>query len=300
MASIPATAAADRPARLRHRAILCVLASSAFFNVAAALVKAASPGLPVAEVVLFRSLCSVLILLPMLRGNGGWSALRTNRPGAHLLRLAAGFCGMYAAFYGYATLPIATVTALGFSMPIFLTLLSVPLLHERISATRAAVVAVGLAGVLIVLRPWEDNAGQPVGPALVVMAGVAAWALAMISIRRMGQSGERNVTIVLLFSIGSTLLAALLTIPVWVTPTVPQFIALIGVGVISTAAQLLMTEGYRSGEATMLAPFEYGAILYAVLLGWLVWNEVPGGWEFIGIGVLVLSGLFSWWREGRG
>ena len=292
--------AQDNAVRLRRRAIACVLGSSAAFALAAALVKWASPGLPVAEVVLFRSLCSVLILAPMLRSHGGWSTLRTKRPGAHLLRLGAGFSGMYASFYGYANLPIATVTALGFSMPVFLTVLSIPLLRERVSRVRAGAVAAGLAGVLIVLRPWEagSEAGHA-GPALVVTVGVAAWALAMISIRRMGQSGERNVTIVLLFSIGSTMLAALLCIPVWVTPTPMQLLALVGVGVVSTAAQLLMTEGYRSGEATMLAPFEYGAIIYAVVLGWLIWGEVPGGWEFAGIAVLVASGLWVWWKEGR-
>lgn len=291
--------AVDRPAGLRRRAILCVLGSSACFALAAALVKYASPGLPVAEVVLFRSVCSVLILVPLLRGHGGWSALRTSRPGAHLLRLLSGFIGMYAAFYGYAHLPIATVTTLGFSMPIFLTLLSIPLLRERLGPTRAGATMAGLVGVLIVLRPWQAGDAGQFGPSLVVMLGVAAWALAMISIRRMGQSGERNVTIVLLFSIGSTVLAALLAIPVWVVPTGPQLLALIGVGVISTAAQLLMTEGYRSGEATMLAPFEYGAIIYAVLLGWLIWAEVPDGWDLVGISVLVLSGLYTWWREGK-
>lgn len=295
-----ALAAADQSTRQRRRAILCVLGSSACFSVAAALVKAASPGLPVAEVVLFRSLMSVLILLPMLRGQGGWSALRTRRPGAHLLRLASGFSGMYASFYGYAHLPIATVTALGFSMPIFLALLSIPLLRERIGVTRAMAVAAGLVGVLIVLRPWRFGGDVPFGPALVVVAGVGAWALAMISIRRMGQSGERNVTIVLLFSTGSTILAGLLAAPVWVAPTGPQLLGLIAVGVVSTVAQLLMTEGYRSGEATMLAPFEYGAIIYAVLLGWLIWAEVPDGWEFTGIGVLIASGLVTWWRESRG
>ena len=120
----------------------------------------------------------------------------------------------------------------------------------------------------------------------------------MISIRRMGQSGERNVTIVLWFAIGSSVLSALLVVPVWVTPGPLVLLMLVGLGAISAVAQLLMTEGYRSGEATMLAPFEYGAIVYTVLLGWLVWNEVPGGWEFVGIGVLVLSGLYSWWQEG--
>jgi len=93
--------------------------------------------------------------------------------------------------------------------------------------------------------------------------------------------------------------SGILSIAVWVTPEGWVMAALVGVGVVSAAAQLLMTEGYRSGEATMLAPFEYGAILYTILMGALIWNEVPGPWDFAGIAVLVTSGLFAWWWEGR-
>ena len=290
--------------RTRRRAILCVLGSSASFTVAAALVKFAAPHVPLSEIVLFRSLVAALCLLPLLRGQGGLAALRTRRPVGHVLRLAAGLAGMYGSFYGYAMLPLATVTALGFSMPIFLALLSFPLLGERIRPGRALAVGAGLVGVLIVMRPWQagpqGGADLLLGPSAVVMAGVACWALAMISIRRMGQAGERNVTIVLLFSLGSSVVAGLLCVPVWVTPDGSTLVALLGIGAVSALAQILMTEGYRSGEATMLAPFEYGAILYTVLMGWLIWAEVPDGWEFAGIGVLVASGLLSWRLESRG
>lgn len=290
--------------RTRRRAILCVLGSSASFTVAAALVKFAAPHVPLSEIVLFRSLVAALCLLPLLRGQGGLAALRTRRPVGHVLRLAAGLAGMYGSFYGYAMLPLATVTALGFSMPIFLALLSFPLLGERIRPGRALAVGAGLVGVLIVMRPWQagpqGGADLLLGPSAVVMAGVACWALAMISIRRMGQAGERNVTIVLLFSLGSSVVAGLLCVPVWVTPDGSTLMALLGIGAVSALAQILMTEGYRSGEATMLAPFEYGAILYTVLMGWLIWAEVPDGWEFAGIGVLVASGLLSWRLESRG
>jgi len=292
-------AANQAAAWVRRRAILCVLGSSASFTLAAALVKFTAPRIPVWEIVLFRSLVASVCLLPLLRGAEGWQALRTRRPLGHLGRLLAGLAGMYGSFYGYGALPLATVTALGFSMPIFLALLSFPLLGERLRPARALSVAAGLAGVLIVLRPWQGGTELSPGPAGVVIAGVLCWALAMISIRRMGQAGERNITIVLLFSLGCSAIAAVACIPIWVTPDLPTLAALIGVGVVSALAQVLMTEGYRSGEATMLAPFEYGAILYTVLLGWLIWAEVPGGWEFTGIAVLVASGLFAWRMEGR-
>ena len=290
-------AESDAAQRLKQRAILCVLGSSASFAIAAALIKEVAPAIPTVEIMMFRGAFAFIVLLPLLRGQG-LGALRTRNPWGHALRIAAGLAGMFGSFYGYAYLPLAMVTALGFSMPIFLAILSVPLLGERITPGRAASVGSGVVGVLIVLRPWKESAVD-LGPALVVVISVMAWALAMVSIRRMGQAGERNITIVSWFSIATAVLSALLSIPVWVTPTWPQLAALIGVGLISGVAQLLMTEGYRSGEATVLAPFEYGAIIYTVLLGWSIWGEVPGPWETLGIVFLIVSGLLTWWRERR-
>lgn len=287
------------PAAQRRRAILCVLGASALFTVAAALVKAVAPYVPVAEVVFFRSAVAFVVSLPLIRGQGGWAALRTRRPWGHLGRTAAGLAGMFGSFYGYATLPLATVTALGFAMPLFLTALSVPLLGERVGPRRGAAVLVGLAGVLIMIEPWRSVGGLPAGPVLVVIFGVGAWALAMISIRRMGQAGERNITIVLLFTLACTVLSGLAVIPVWVTPSGWQWGALVGVGLFSAGAQLLMTEGYRSGEATLLAPFEYGAILYTTVLGLVIWGERPDLGDLAGIAILVGSGLYIWHRETR-
>ena len=284
-------------AKLRRRAILCVLGSSAFFAIAATLVKAASPTIPVIEIMLFRSLFALLAMLPLIRTAGGLSALHTRHPVGHILRTIAGFAGMLGSFYGYAHLPLAMVTALGFAMPVFLSILSVPLLGERVTAGRVVSIVAGLVGVLTVLRPWRTEGVIEFEPAMVVVGGVVAWAAAMVSIRRMGQAGERNITIVLWFAIATTLVSALGSIPVWVTPAPVVWLALIGIGVISGAAQLLMTEGYRNGEATMLAPFEYGAIIYTVLFGWLIWGEVPGPWEATGILFLIMAGLLTWWRE---
>ena len=287
----------DSGQQLRRRAILCVLGSSASFAIASALVKAASPTIPIIEIILFRSVFALIAMLPFIRGTGLLAALRTRHPVGHILRTIAGFAGMIGSFYGYAHLPLAMVTALGFAMPVFLSILSVPLLGERVNAGRIVSIVAGLVGVLIVLRPWRTEGAIELGPALIVVAGVVAWAAAMVSIRRMGQAGERNITIVLWFAIATSLVSVAASIPVWVTPSPLVWLALIGVGVISGAAQLLMTEGYRSGEATMLAPFEYGAIIYTVLLGWLIWGEVPGVWEATGILFLIAAGLTTWWRE---
>lgn len=283
----------------RRRAILCVLGASVLFAGAAAFVKAVSPYVPLAELVFFRSAVAFAALLPLARGAGGWSVLRTRRPLGHLGRAAAGLMGIVGAFYGYATLPLATVTALGFAMPLILTALSVPLLGERVGWRRGSAVLAGFVGVLLMVEPWRTAGALPAWPVLVVMAGVASWALAMITIRRMGRAGERNLTIVLLFSLMSSVVSGLFAIPVWVTPVGWQWGALLGVGVLSAGAQMLMTEGYRIGEASLLAPFEYGAILYTVLLGLLLWGEAPDWSDGVGIAVLMASGLYVWRRETR-
>jgi drug/metabolite transporter (DMT)-like permease len=208
--------------------------------------------------------------------------------------------GMAGAFYGYAMLPIATVTALGFTMPLFLTALSVVLLGERVGPRRWTAVLVGFCGVLLMLSPGAGGAkglGDDLGAILMVLLGALGWALAMISIRRMGDQGEQGVTIVLWFAIGAAAVAALASIPVWISPTPAQWALLAATGLVSALAQLLMTEAYRRGETTLIAPFEYSGILWTTLLGVLVWGEVPDGWDLAGFAVLVGAGLYIWHRE---
>lgn len=285
----------------RMRAIRNVLGAAATFAAAAAMVKALGGEVPLAQVILFRNLFAIPALLPLLLGDGGgMAALRTSDPLGHLVRLAAGLVGMAGAFYGYAHLPLTTVTALNFTMPLFLTALSVPLLGETVGPRRWAAVLVGFGGVLLMLRPGAGDAAPDAAAVAVVLAGALGWALAMVSIRRMGRRGERGVTIVLWFTVGATLLAALASLPGWTWPTPRQWALLAGLGAVSAFAQLLMTEAYRGGDATVVAPFEYSGIVWTTLLGALLWGELPDGWDLAGIAVLVGCGLYIWRRETRG
>ena len=262
----------QRSAARRH-AVLMVLAAAAVFSLAGALVKGLKGELPLAQVVVCRNLFGIPALLPLVwisAGRAGlWSALRTRNPKLHAIRMLTGLVGMVGAFYGYAVLPLATVTALGFTMPLFLTLLSIPLLGEKVGPRRGA----------------------------AVLAGAVGWALSMITIRRMGDAGESNATIVLWFALGATAVSAVVAVPLWVAPTPLQWAMLAGTGLLSAGAQVMMTEAYRRGEATLLAPFEYSAILWTTVMGAVVWAELPDGWDFAGIAVLVASGLYIWRRE---
>ena len=276
-----------------RRAILLVMGAAMLFACAAACVKALQGGIPLAQVVLARSVFALPVMLPLVWRAGGWQALRTNNPMGHAGRILWGLIGMAGAFHGYATLPLASVTALGFAMPLFLTLLAVPRLGESIDRRRLGAVLVGFLGVLVMLRPSGGGAGQWPDYAAVLVATLA-WALAMISIRRMGEAGESGVTIVAWFAIGCSAISAVFAWPVWVWPGAEQWALLAGVGLISAVAQLLMTEAYRRGDTTLVAPFEYSGIVWTTLLGMLVWAEAPDGYDALGIAILVGCGLYIW------
>src|SRR3954451_13506025 len=164
--------AGDLRAARRH-AILFVLSASATFTLGSALVKALAADFPVLEIVMFRSRIGFLLMLPVIIRAGGLDALKTRRPIGHLQRTSYGFIGTVTSVYGFGVLPLVTATALGFAMPLFLTIVSVPLLGERIGPRRAAAVLVALAGVLVMLRPWHVDAdSMPLGAVAIVLAGV--------------------------------------------------------------------------------------------------------------------------------
>jgi drug/metabolite transporter (DMT)-like permease len=287
----------------RRRAILLVLAATVLFTGSSGIIKSLDGAIPAVELVLIRSVFALIPLLPLFARAGWWRALKTREWRRHSVRTACGYFGMLTSIHGYVALPLVLVTALGFVMPLFLVLISVPLLGERVGKHRALAVLAGLLGVLIMVRPWLALTGEahlPLYSVAYVLAGVATWAVAMISIRQMGQAGEKAVTITAWFTLGSIILSGLMSIPVWVTPSLDQLLVLAAIGLIAGLAQVLMTEGYRSGEATLLAPFEYSAIVFATVLGVVFWSEVPDFWDVVGIAVIVASGLFVWHRETMG
>jgi drug/metabolite transporter (DMT)-like permease len=284
----------------RVRAIACVTGSAGFFALAAAAVKALQGAVPLSELVFFRNLLTLpaLLLLAHFTAPGGLrKALRTRHPRQHLERLAGGLVGMYGSFYGYAHLPLATVTALNFTMPLFLTVLSVLLLRERVGWRRVAVIVVGFAGVLMMLQPGGEGGALHPWAVAAVLGAALGWAYAMVSIRQMGEAGESGITIVLWFAMGAALASGVAAVPGWMWPTPWQWGMLLLVGLVSVVAQLLMTAAYRSAETTLLAPFEYSAILWTTALGLLFWGEVPDGWDLAGFLVLIGAGLAIWRLE---
>ncbi len=285
-------------AATRARAILLVILSGATFAIASASVKAVGTDIPLWQIVLFRNMIGFLALLPVLYAAGGLRLLRTRHPMGHAKRIFWGLLGMVTVFYGFIQLPLATVTALGFTMPLFLTALAMVLLKEKVGWRRRSAVGVGFLGVLFMARPQAGDDTDLVAVGLVLF-GAFAWAMAMLSIKALGDRGEPAVAIVAWFALGSAAIAAVLTVPVWVTPSWWQLGLLITIGVVSAGAQLMMTEAYRTGETTLIAPFEYSQILWTAALGALIWYEMPDAWDGLGIALLIGAGLYIWYREVR-
>ena len=285
-------------ASARARAILLVVAAGATFAIASASVKAVGPDIPLWQIVLFRNLIGFAALLPVILAAGGFRVLRTRHPFGHAQRIFWGLIGMVTVFYGYIHLPLATVTALGFTMPLFLTALAMLLLKEKVGWRRRTAVGVGFLGVLFMAQPQAGTDTDLLAVGLVLF-GAFAWAMAMLSIKALGDKGEPAIAIVSWFAIGSAAIAAVLTVPVWVTPNLWQLGLLLTIGVVSAAAQLMMTEAYRTGETTLIAPFEYSQILWTAALGALIWHEMPDAWDALGISLLIAAGLYIWYREVR-
>lgn len=277
-------------------AILCVVGATLLFGIASVFVKLVSPPIPVMEVAFFRCIFSLLPLLPTM-----WRrhvrVFPVTSPGWHLARTVFGLVGMASSFYGVARLPLGDYTALCFVMPLVLTLLSVPFLGEKLGIRRVSAALVGFSGVLLIARPFGGEDALPLLPTLVVLGSTVTWSLSMVAIRRLGALGEQNLVIIFWFAIGASLVSFAAMLPVWVTPDPWQLGLLIGVGVVSAYAQIMVTEGYRAGETSVVAPFEYAAILWALLFGWLIWGERPEPSMLAGVAILIASGLYILHRE---
>ena len=207
-------------------------------------------------------------------------------------------------FAALGLLPLPQVTAIGYAVPVLTVVLAALFLGERIRAVRVSAVVMGLAGVGIVL--WPDLAGsggeaRTLGVALALGSAALA-ATAQIFIRRL-IVGEDAPTIALWFSVSATLIA-LLTWPLglfgaWVVPSAEQMALLVAAGVLGGIGQLCLTAAYRYGEASLIAPFDYASMLLAVLIGLVVFGEVPRATTLLGAAIVIVAGAIIIWREAR-
>ena len=286
------------------------------FALMSALIKAAAPVFPVSEVVFFRSIFATATLAGWLAARGEWpAALRTTRPLGHIGRSLAGSCGMFANFLALALLPLADATAFTFATPLMVVPLAAIVLGEELRLTRAAAVAAGFAGVLLML---SGHFGQAPGPsrigAMVALLGAGSAAVAMIQTRRLTKS-EATGAIVFYFSCVTAIigLAVLVVAALWpergaladvaagqrfVMPSLFEFAGLATLGLLGGCGQILMTHCYRFADASIIAAFDYVSMIWAASLGYLVFAETPTPSVIMGSGVVIAAGVaILWWEH---
>jgi drug/metabolite transporter (DMT)-like permease len=271
--------------------IVCLCFASLTFAMMIACVKQLGAGYSPLQVLLMRYAIGLAISLPFLWRQGSvlW---RTDRPVGHAVRALYGLVATFAAFYAVTRMPIATATAISFAMPLFLTVLSVPLLGESVGWRRVVAAAVGFGGVLIIVRPGADLNWV----ALIALGGAFFYAMAVVAIRQLTRR-EPASRIFVLYALANIVVAGATMPWVWVMPSLRDWLLFLAIGALGAIAQFAFLIAYRQAPATVLAPFDYTQILFALAVGYFAWGEVPLSTSFVGGAIIVASGVFIWWRE---
>jgi len=258
-----------------------------------ALVKLAAERHPVGQIIFFRNVFAFLPLSFFIRRAGGLAVLRTRFVRQHVLRAVTGATSMAATFLAFSLMPLADVVAIGLSAPIFLTALSVPLLGEQVGWRRWSAVGAGFIGILLITRPGSGVFGAV---ALIPLAGAALYAVAMIQIRSVA-TREPAATMAFYFTLAAAILGAVSLPWQWVTPSPSMLLCLVAIGILGGLAQMALTEAYRLAPVSIVAPFEYSSLLFAAVLGYAIWGQVPDLFVWLGAAVVVASGLYILHRE---
>ncbi len=245
------------------------------------------------EIGFFRCLVGLFVLMPLLWRGGGIRVLRTNRLGLHALRGALNAAGMLAFFVALGLTPLATVSALSFTAPLFATLLAMLILGETVGLRRASGLLVGFLGTIIILRPGME--GMDFGALLAVGSSVA-WAGAMITIKQLTRT-ESVLSITAWAAISVGLFALIPAILVWQWPTGEQWLLLILVGVLGSAMQYCIAAAFSLADTTVVLPFDFLKLTWASLAGFLLFAEVPDLWTWIGGTVIFASTIYIAHRE---
>lgn len=283
------------------RGIGLKLASVVVFIAMASLIKATAQHVPPGQAVFFRSFFAIPVI-------AGWLFLRhelhqgvgTPNYAGHFFRGLMGVMAMGMGFAGLGYLPLPEVTALGYAAPLLTVIFAAMFLSERVGIYRFSMVGLGMVGVLIVVSPRltvgaSATHAQTLG-AMLVLGGAVFSALAQVFVRKLVQT-ERTATIVFWFSFNAAALS-LVTLPFgWVVPSPTEAALLVLAGLLGGVGQILLTASYREADASVVAPFEYASILFALGIGYVVFDEVPTLTMLAGAALVVLAGILIIWRE---
>jgi len=276
------------------RGIGYMLASATTISGMNGTVQFLSSSIHVFEVAFFRQLFGVIFLSAVFL-RGGLAPLITRRFGLHLLRAVLNVVALLAYFYGLSQEPLAKVVALSLAAPLFATVCAIVFLRERMTVHRWIALLVGMAGALIVLRPGMQAVSLG---AMMVLLSNTVWAVALIVIKSLSRT-ESAATISLYAAILMAPVALVFALFVWEWPTAGQLVWLVAIGVFGSIAQLCLSQAFRLADATLVLPIDFTKIVWASLIGYVVFAQVPEVWVWVGGTVTFAAVFYNTYQERR-
>lgn len=282
------------------------------------LIKFLSGGYPLHQMVFTRSLIGIGFSLIIVQMEGGWGILKTKRPFLHALRGILIVIANMSFFAALATLPLADTTAIFFIAPLMITLLSIPMLGEKVGPLRIGAVVVGFLGVIVVIQPWQGGEARnvPYYIYLLPLVGATAYALNSLMTRMLGVASKASAMAVYIqatFIIVSLLFwmvagdgryaeglqdeSLIFLLRAWVWPVGTDVYLFLGLGLNSAIIGYTLAASYRMADAATIAPFEYIGLPLAIFWGWMIWGDLPDLVSGAGIALILGSGLFVFLRE---
>jgi drug/metabolite transporter (DMT)-like permease len=276
------------------RSIVAMLIAVGFFAFMDVVLKLLSARYPALQIAALRGITALPLVFVYVLWRGAWNTLWRVRWPLHLLRGALSIAMLSLFTYGVRGLPLSNAYTLFFIAPLLITLLAMPFLGERVSRTHWSAIAVGLCGVVVALRPSIDGFASWAG--LAVLGAAACYAASAIAGRLLSRTDSSEslvLWVMVLLSVGAGALAA----PQWVAVSPDDLWLLLALALTGFGGQLAITEAFRHGQASAVAPFEYTALAWAIGLDWLIWHALPDRYTLLGGAIVVASGLYLLRRE---
>ena len=252
-----------------------------------------SESYPLGQVIFFRGFFGVLLYFLIMPRDRIKNFYYTKRPGLHFLRCFFGLIALLAIFTALRNLPLATVVSISFAAPIFTTILSIFLLSEKVGFFRWLAVIVGFVGIIIITEPGFTSLNIYFIYPVIFCLGMSYVA---ITIRQLSTS--EPVWLISLYFSATITLASFFTIPYgWIMPDIKDLILLMSIGILGGAANLWLSQSYKFSEVSLVTPLKYLALVFAIIFGYLIWNEVPSIKTLIGAFLVITSSIIIFRRE---
>lgn len=298
--------------------IFFVLAGVTAISINDMLIKQLSGGYPLHQMIFVRSLIGLIFMTVFVHFEGGWTILKTRTPLLHIVRCVMVLIANMSFFTALAVVPLADATALFFVAPLLITLLSIPILGEKVGPWRLGAVGIGFGGVVLMMQPWNSDLAIEGGRLVMVLPviGAAAYAMMQVLTRKLGVASKASALAVylqsgfLIVSIGFFLVAGdgrfaenfdnasmQFLLRAWIWPPEKDLYWFLALGLCSGVVGYTMSQAYRIADAATIAPFEYIGLPMAVFWGWLMFGEFPAPVVFAGIGLIAGGGLLVFLRE---